>query len=389
MSRWTFAVCIFPCADAQGPTGADAPLAISFIQRRRCGIEPMETTSITFKVKYKLDDEYRDREFEQTGKRPKRRQTIEVDATELSPTARRKLLELPGGGSNESKSRALKIPNFKTRSRQSVAHVPDDGYGGSSFYLDDYPTITEVSLGTMSSGMLLTLDEPLSAETMDAALEQREKRSEEIQSEYQEALRDTAPRLIEAVEEEIGHDGDGIPLPAPVLEDSVLSDFEDMKFHGRLKELKSEAEAQNERRKEMRKRRKEEKRRRKQKERERRKAEKEEWIEEHGSEVLRDAYEEGYDCQRRYATERVRKEHHEDFYLDFDGTSEYKDRSCPSEKALRFAQETGGEVVWLTHPGTEAADEEAPRHFEHREAVQKRVRLGEHGRHYTLLREFA
>jgi hypothetical protein len=266
-----------------------------------------------------------------------------------------------------------------------VARYPTSSIEGR-LYLDDYPTYSDASKGTWPP--LVTVDAPLTADTVGEALEKRERRTEEIRTEYEEARDEAGTRLVELLSANIGHDGEGVPSAAPVLKSGILSDFEDTRHVEDLKALKEEAEAQNKRRREIKERRKQEQKEKKRRARERRAAEKMEWIGKHGSDVLQDAIEEGYDCQRRYAIERVQKEHHENFYLDFDGTSEYKERSCPSEEALRFAQETDGEVVWLVQPGTMVEDEEPSRGFQPTEAVRKRVSLGKHGRSYTLLREF-
>ena len=61
--------------------------------------------------------------------------------------------------------------------------------------------------------------------------------------------------------------------------------------------------------------------------------EKEQWIKEHGSEYLKTAFNNGYDCQRKYVEERAKFEY-PDFYLDFYNKVIIWSRSMPSEKAL-------------------------------------------------------
>lgn len=73
------------------------------------------------------------------------------------------------------------------------------------------------------------------------------------------------------------------------------------------------------------------------------------WCKAHGSNHLRTAVENGYDCARLYATERAAVEH-PGFTLDFDNAAEWKSRSCPSPEALSIALGVEGEVVWLTAP---------------------------------------
>lgn len=97
-----------------------------------------------------------------------------------------------------------------------------------------------------------------------------------------------------------------------------------------------------------------------------REAERLEWIKEHGSEFLRLAAENGYDCQRRYVTERAAVEH-PGFAVNFDGFAHWRERSCPSEAALKQAVTTGSRVVWLTTPPDDCEDPEDE--FEPREAL--------------------
>lgn len=78
------------------------------------------------------------------------------------------------------------------------------------------------------------------------------------------------------------------------------------------------------------------------------------WIEQHGSEHLRRAcLAEGYDCQRLYVNERAAVEA-PGFTPDISNTANWKDRSCPSVKALDALDVARkfdlGEplIVWLT-----------------------------------------
>jgi hypothetical protein len=83
-------------------------------------------------------------------------------------------------------------------------------------------------------------------------------------------------------------------------------------------------------------------------------AEKANWIAAHGSDHLKRAYALGYDCQRKYATERAAAEL-PDLFLDYDDHAEWRSRSCPSEKALDEVEKLAAlgykaQVVWLTYP---------------------------------------
>ncbi len=110
----------------------------------------------------------------------------------------------------------------------------------------------------------------------------------------------------------------------------------------------------------------------------RREAEKANWIEAHGSDHLRRAFAAGYDCQRKYVTERAAIEA-PGFAVDFDDRAEWKNRACPSAAALDIeeAVDEGGIgsvfIVWLTHPTRELEYEDD---FEACEAVVIRNYLG-------------
>jgi hypothetical protein len=105
------------------------------------------------------------------------------------------------------------------------------------------------------------------------------------------------------------------------------------------------------------------------------------WIAAHGSDFLRKAVGAGYDCQRRYVTERAALEY-PGFEVDFDDGAEWKPRSCPSEAALDASLAVGEEceVVWLTCPvGGMPEDEDGyPEEWEPREALAVREFLGKY-----------
>lgn len=117
--------------------------------------------------------------------------------------------------------------------------------------------------------------------------------------------------------------------------------------------------------------------------------EKMEWIRAHGSPYLREACEAGYDCQRRYVTERAKTEYPE-YTVDFDDIANWRSRSCPSPAALAEAKRVGEKVVWLTSPAYSLSEDPddgllyEPEPWEAREAVVKENYLGK----YTLVREF-
>lgn len=94
------------------------------------------------------------------------------------------------------------------------------------------------------------------------------------------------------------------------------------------------------------------------------------WCAEHGSAHLAQAVAAGYNCARMYTVERAAKEY-PGFTVDFDENIDWKDRSCPSPKALALAIKHGGEVVWLTSPAkaTDNNEEYFDDDFEPVEAV--------------------
>lgn len=93
-------------------------------------------------------------------------------------------------------------------------------------------------------------------------------------------------------------------------------------------------------------------------------AERKAWIEEHGSQFLREAVAAGYDCKRRYIEERAAKEH-PNYVADLGDDAVWRSRSCPSPEGLAEAKRVGGTVVWLTeHPYDEADGSEDPEDLE-------------------------
>lgn len=110
------------------------------------------------------------------------------------------------------------------------------------------------------------------------------------------------------------------------------------------------------------------------------------WIDAYGSRHLRRCRDAGYNCLRLYAMERATAEA-PDWALDFDDNAKWKDRACPSEKALDMLDAAKAlgigeavEIVWLTAPPRIPDEEEYD--FEEREAVVIRRYLGR----YDLIR---
>lgn len=112
-------------------------------------------------------------------------------------------------------------------------------------------------------------------------------------------------------------------------------------------------------------------------------AERQAWIDEHGSDFLKKAVNAGYDCQRRYVTERAAIEHL-NAIVDFNDNAKWRSRSCPSEEALDLALKAGGTVVWLTiPPHTQEQADWAFNDFEACEAVVVGEFLGKYDVIYT------
>ena len=110
------------------------------------------------------------------------------------------------------------------------------------------------------------------------------------------------------------------------------------------------------------------------------------WIAAHGSDGLKARVAAGYDCQRRYVTERLSVEL-PDYALDFKNEAGWHGRSCPSDAA--FAEEQSlaargvvAEVVWLTRPVS--PDDYSFEPFDPVEAVVVERYLGR----YTALKVF-
>lgn len=77
------------------------------------------------------------------------------------------------------------------------------------------------------------------------------------------------------------------------------------------------------------------------------------WIENEGSDYLKQCVKLGYNCRRKYIEERVKKEF-PDFCLDFDDYANWKERVSPSQKALDevvkwLDKGFDAKIVWLTN----------------------------------------
>lgn len=344
----------------------------------------MSITEPEIEIIYALSQKYRENHFAENGKHPDRKQKVTFDPEELSEEARRKVLK-EGRVSGTNGSRIylkMNLPKLKTTSKRiggiEPASLP------KKVRVSDWPKLKD---GNMVSNFL-TRDEPLGAGDVAEAIDTWRAREKEILEKHERHLSKALSRVIEKMEEHCGSfDDDSYSKPL-VLNSRVLNKLEGLDGYDRLKSLQDEAKNLVEKIEDYNERRRKDRKKKKQEERERRKSEREEWIRENGSDHLQEAREEGYDCQRRYVLERVRSEYNEDFYVDFDKEHEYNERSCPSEEAFRFAQETDAKVVWLESPGSEKPDENNRKGFQSCEAVRKRVTLGQHGKTYTLIREF-
>jgi len=371
------------------------PFAYLEPNRRRCGsslMSTIESKSVCITIRYALSEKYRKKRFKETGERPDRKQELEVYAKDLSEAVRKKLYDVGDLASirssdEVSKTFPLSVPEIKTKHNKRVNKIR-----ASSPRLSNYPKFY-VPSSTSVNPTLMEIDGPLTTDMLGEVLSRREQIWEEKRAEYAEDLDEAASRLLSLLEENSGHipDGEG-ELKAPlVLRGNVLSHFEESDLYDNLKDAQEEAKSTREAYEAEKERRKKKRRRKKRNRREQRKTERREWAETHGSEVLKDALEEGYDCQRRYVKERVQAEFDENFRVDFDSEASCSGRSCPSEEALRFAQEVGGKVVWLTRPPKEDPGDgyrEIAGSFEEQEAVRKKIRISEHGQRYDLFRTF-
>lgn len=117
-------------------------------------------------------------------------------------------------------------------------------------------------------------------------------------------------------------------------------------------------------------------------EREAREQEKTDWITSHGSDHLRRAHKLGYDCQRKYVTERANQEF-PDFAVDFNEWARWQSRACPSKDALDIVEKLieqghNAECVWLVHPPYGMGEDEYPDDFDPCEAVVVKDYLFKH-----------
>lgn len=117
--------------------------------------------------------------------------------------------------------------------------------------------------------------------------------------------------------------------------------------------------------------------------REAEKAERKAWVDQFGTEYLRDCEECGYDCQREYVIRRAEKEYPE-YTVDFNETANWRDRSAPSHVALKelkklIADGVDAKIVWLIDKPTNTTDiEDVDKEFDSCEAIVIQGYLGKY-----------
>jgi hypothetical protein len=301
----------------------------------------------TVKVKWNASEELVREEFIATGNKPPKTREFEIDLTELTVEQRRPLIEWSEEryGPIDLTTRFEFIPDkpvFRIKHAEPHTHT-----------FDNQPAVEQVIEFVESNG-----DAIAKAKAHEAKLEAARQAEHEAKLAEYERVKLEIDALIEA------RDLEGLnELKLGELWSFSPSKSQKFSPHDSLSSIVDEA--------------------RKEIKRERREAEKESWILANGSDHLKSAFAEGYDCQRLYVTERAAQEA-PGFIVDFDDNADWRSRSCPTERAMEIVNEAREfgirepRVVWLTSPpGAEIVDEYEPYEpFEACEAVVIRNYLG-------------
>ena len=284
----------------------------------------------TIKVQWTASDEAVRKEYIKTGQKPVARRTFRIDLTELTPSQRRPIIEyLDYRYSLDVSIRCTaSAEKFHLRNRNGM-----DCSGSGEITYDQEPTVKQVV--AYCEGVLAELATAAQYVAGYKAAEKAEKeRIASLRAEWQ-------PKLDALIAAE---DIDGLNV-----------------FHApqELKHVNDEASDAWKKLK-----------------RDLAKWDKAAWIEQHGSQHLKDATAAGYDCQREYVIQRAAKEF-PGFEVDFNGKAGWQSRPCPSPTALKLAKKVSGDVVWLTEPASSELPQSSyeyyeyyePEEFEAREAV--------------------
>ena len=286
-------------------------------------------------LKYQVSEGFKQTHLIETGNRFPSNPSLEVELTELTPERREVIVRC---GLDDI---GIEIPRI-------VRGVDLHGYGGPKFdevwergEFDGPPTV-EQWLGRASERLAQRAEfEPILAAAIaekKAAEDARKRRAAELTEAYKALKAEWLPRIAEMSEGEANQ-----PLPADIRQMEAEMKEVGATFYGasisdeqsgrwrRLRDERVKAETH---------------------------AAKSAWIEAHGSDQLRRGFERGHDCGRLYTLERAASEA-PGFIVDYCDGAAWKDRSCPSNRALDAAElaEALGigdvKIVWLTEPPIE------------------------------------
>lgn len=297
-------------------------------------------------IKVQLTKEYREKTFVETGNVLSVEQVIELDDNELTKETRAMLVEMdyvPEG------NRALDF------TRLGSSYSPIGAARNVSYAVDGMPNDPNTFIAEFYAAR-----QAHKAEQDRKREEKRQKADEQLRQDIREAR-------------ECLNQGDFSNYRVPVSD--YASD-----------ELKDEARALEQEIKTALKAKREENERKLTEAREAARQEKQRWIAENGSEFLIKAHQAGYDCQRRYVSERAAIEY-PGYRVDFDQRAHWNDRACPSEQALEQALEDEANVVWLVAPPYRIDPEEDPYYFESEWEDREALVIDDYLDKYTLIKE--
>lgn len=290
------------------------------------------------KVKYVLSDEFRKRMFADTGAMPERENVIAFDAATLTPAQRAAIVAYAG-----TRTTFDLACQFSTNWIGDTAkYVVNEQYHSALFAFDHQPDPAAIATACASLSM-----------EMEAL---RKKSTNEKRTQAEKELARNIAKLEDAITE---HESSEYALGLSQDDRTMFAAFgfdlsKRDELHAQYNALKPEFVREKEERRAAKQLAEEQEKERKAQADAKAHAEKLVWAKEHGSDQLRRGLEAEHTCSRLYAIERAAMEY-PSCMLDYEKDAEWKDRSCPSVKALDLRDamlkshpDADVNIVWLT-----------------------------------------
>lgn len=321
---------------------------------------------------YQLSPKFLNQAFLETGEKPCSRSVIEIDSVDLTQEERASYINLASTRRDHlgEIDHIPTIDDVKSHLRRRIQEY-DDVVNSISKEID---RLAQISLEEIEPGFKAPLKnlvrqlqqyktgdtsiwevyfneaEPQMYAKANAAISRIEQhfiqRTDSLLTQFEESLLDVPTDWIEKINEAMGPLGTNtlweIERCLEAVDCKIASRFQALKraISAKAKAEKAEAKAKAEAEQAEAKAKAE--------------AEKAQWIEAHGDERLKLAYQNGYECQRLYVEQRAGLEF-PGWAVDFGGNAKWEDRVSPTLEALLILErmkphKDKAEIVWITCP---------------------------------------